>query len=72
MSVGHRIAEKLTSGQFILTVACAFVFAWVSVNQLMPPEAVASILTAVFVHYFKRDRHQQETHNANTSDMPGR
>lgn len=58
MTSEDRILYKLSSGQFILTVSCAFVFAWVSINGLLPSEAVASILTAVFVHYFRRDRNE--------------
>ncbi len=53
--------DKLLSGRLILTVICGIVFAWVSINKLIPPDAVISILTMVFVSYFNRsDRKQEE------------
>lgn len=56
MTIIERIIQKVTSGQWILTVCAAFVFAWATVEKILPSEAVASIITAVFTSYFRRDR----------------
>jgi len=56
MSVIDRIAIKFTSGQFWLTIITGLVFAYVSIKKILPSEAVASIISMVFVFYFKKDR----------------
>ena len=48
--------NKLLSGQWILTVTCAGVFAYTACLKLIPPDATIAILTTVFISYFKRDR----------------
>jgi Flp pilus assembly protein TadB len=48
--------SKLFSGRYILTVICGFVFAYVAMNNIIPTEAIVSILVMVFVAYFQRDR----------------
>ena len=49
--------EKLLSGRFWLTIICGLVFAYAVYSKIMPPEAVASIVTMVFSNYFmKGDR----------------
>lgn len=46
--------EKLISGRFWLTVIAGLVFAYTGVTRILPPEAIASIITMVFVSYFER------------------
>ena len=53
------IKEKIVSGRFILTVICGVVFAYCSINKLIPPDAVISVLTMVFVSYFQRNDRTQ-------------
>jgi len=52
------ILSKMASGRYVLTVACALVFAWVSIKKIIPADAVITILTMVFVSYFNRERGQ--------------
>lgn len=47
--------SKLLSGRWVLTVVCGFVFAYLSIKKALPPDAVVSILTMVFVSYFQRN-----------------
>jgi hypothetical protein len=48
-------------GRKILTVTCAFVFAYVAIMKIIPVDATVSILTMVFVSYFNRsDRTTKE------------
>lgn len=51
-----RIVNKVTSGQWILTVACAFTFCWCAVKDILPPEAISAIIGMVFTSYFNRKR----------------
>lgn len=51
--------DKVLSGRWILTVTCALVFAYVAMNGMLPKEAVASILTMVFVSYFNRKQEDE-------------
>ena len=46
--------EKLLSGRYFLTIIGGLVFAYSVYAKLMPPEATASILTAIFMSYFQR------------------
>lgn len=55
-TIFQRVIAKLTSGQWILTVSCAFVFAWCSVNGQIETQAITAILSSVFIAYFNRDR----------------
>jgi hypothetical protein len=45
---------KILSGRFILTVVCAFVFAYCAVNKTIPVDATVAILSMVFISYFQR------------------
>lgn len=49
------IVNKLLSGRFLLTVACAVVFAYIAAKQIIPPEATVTILASVFTSYFGRN-----------------
>ena len=52
--------EKLLSGRWILTVVCGGVFAYCAVAGKLTPEAIASILSMVFVSYFNRQPENKE------------
>jgi len=54
--IAERIISKVTSGQWILTVACAVTFCWLSIAGTLPSEAVTAILGSVFTAYFNRRR----------------
>jgi len=55
-----RCIDKLLSGRFILTVICGGVFAWGAVTKIVPPDAVVSIISMVFISYFNRHDRQNE------------
>jgi len=50
----QKIAEKILSGRFILTVLSGLVFAYTACKGMLPGEAVAAILVSVFAAYFQR------------------
>lgn len=49
-----ELLTKFTSGRFLLTVSCAWVFIELSVRGMLSGEAVAAILVSVFKDYFQR------------------
>ena len=51
--------SKILSGRFLLTVICGLVFAYVSINKVIPPDATIAILTLVFMAYFSKSRDGQ-------------
>ncbi len=50
----QEFADKIASGKFWLTIICGIVFAWVSVKKIIPPDAVITIITMVFISYFTK------------------
>lgn len=50
----QKIADKILSGRFILTVLSGLTFAYMSCKGMLPGEAVAAILVSVFTSYFTR------------------
>ena len=54
--MSEKVVSKLLSGKFILTVVCAFVFAYAVYKKLIPNEATIVILTGVFKDYFNKDK----------------
>ena len=56
MTNSERLVTKVTSGQFILTVSSAAVFAYLAIAGMIGTETTTAILMMVFVSYFKRDR----------------
>ena len=55
----NRIITKLTSGQFILTVACAFCVSYCVVHSVDVPEWAQVLFASVFTLYFKREREKE-------------
>ncbi len=49
---------KPISGRKFLTIISGLVFAYAVIVEHIPPEATASILTAVFVSYFNKKEGQ--------------
>lgn len=45
---------KITSGRYFLTVIGGLTFAYSVWAKILPPEATAAILTAIFTSYFTR------------------
>lgn len=60
MSIVERIATKVTSGQWILTVSGGWTFAWMACHDMLPKEAVIGLLTLIVNSYFRRDRGQEQ------------
>lgn len=50
---------KLLSGRYFLTVVSGIVFIYATYTKLLNSEAVATIITMVFINYFQRDRKQE-------------
>lgn len=50
--------DKLLSGRYFLTVISGLVFAYATYTKLLNAEAVAAIITMVFINYFQKDRTQ--------------
>jgi hypothetical protein len=49
-----KIIDKIISGRFWLTIIAGIVFAYATIKEMLPPEAVSAIVTMVFVSYFDR------------------
>jgi hypothetical protein len=54
-SAWQRVIEKLTSGRWLLTIACALVFAVCAIRGTIETDAVVALIGAVFVSYFQRN-----------------
>jgi len=52
----EKIVEKLTSGKFLLTIMVGISFLYATFTKLLSPEAVATIITMVFISYFQKDK----------------
>ena len=53
--------SKLLSGRFLLTVITGAAFGYTVINKLLPAEAIAAIISMVFISYFNRsDRKKEE------------
>lgn len=60
MSLKEKLADKLLSGRYYLTLVGGIVFFYSVWQKIMPPEATSAILTAIFMSYFQRsDRNGQ-------------
>jgi len=49
--------NKLLSGRFILTIIAGGVFAYASCTGILEAQAVAAIVSAVFLSYFNKKDH---------------
>ena len=54
-----RIVQKLTSGQFLLTIIAGLVFGKMAIDGTVSPDASLGLITMVFTLYFKRERTEQ-------------
>ena len=54
MTTLGRVVSKVSSGRWILTVACAVTFSWCAVKGIIDDQAIVAILGMVFVSYFQR------------------
>lgn len=52
----NRLLNKLTSGQWLLTVLSGFTVSYCVMYQLDVPEWAQVLFASVFTLYFKRDR----------------
>jgi len=50
---------KIMSGRWLLTIACAFVFVYCSLNKMLTAETITAILMFVFQGYFQRTTEQK-------------
>ena len=48
--------NKLLSGKFLLTIACAIAFLYCVVNGVLKEATVAAIIVSVFKDYFNRKK----------------
>ena len=48
--------SKLSSGKFWLTIISGVVFAYATWKKILSAEAVATIVTMVFVSYFQKEK----------------
>ena len=55
-----ELFNKLMSGRWLLTVACALAFGYSVWKRVLPPEAISAIITMVFVSYFERHDRKKE------------
>lgn len=47
--------EKLMSGRFIFTVACAIVYVFCSLTKMLPPDKIMEVILVVVMAYFSRN-----------------
>lgn len=67
----QKIADKILSGRFLLTICCGVVFAYVACKQIIPPEATVGIITVVLNSYFNRpDRAKAENGHEEPAKPP--
>lgn len=52
----NRIIEKVTSGQWILAMSGAFVFAWCAAEGVIDKDTIKELLLLIFMFYFLRKR----------------
>ena len=45
---------KLMSGRWLLTISCAIVFIWATLNKFLEAQAVSAIIVMVFQAYFNK------------------
>lgn len=65
-----HILIKMSSGRWILTIACSVVFGYCSINKIIPVDATVSIITMVFVSYFQRQDRGKENGGQQNGKTP--
>ena len=55
------LIKKITSGRLWLTIITGFVFAYAVYKQIIDNGATASIITAVFMSYFAKEKQHDGT-----------
>ena len=63
--------DKILSGRFLLTIACAIVFVWATMNKFLEAQAVAAILASVFASYFAQGQSNDNKPKPPTAGMAG-
>jgi len=61
------ILKKITSGRWILTVLAGIAFLYSVVYKILPPEAVATIITMVFISYFQKNERRENENSSNSN-----
>ena len=62
MNAIDKVVSKISSGKWVLTVISGVVFAYATFKGILSAEAVASIVSMVFVSYFnKKDDYDGNT-----------
>ena len=56
MNWAERVAMKLTSGRFLLTVVAGWVFSYLAVTGTLSPGEVMAVVGSVFGMYFAQER----------------
>lgn len=49
-----KILAKFSSGKFLITIVCAFVFAYLSMKGILPTDKVNEIILIVIYAYFTK------------------
>jgi len=60
MTIPERIVEKVTSGQWLLTMAAAFAFVYMVVTRAIETDNAMTIIGVVVYAYFNRDRSKDQ------------
>ena len=55
-----RVGQKLSSGKWVLTIVGGAVFAWAATHDKISGEAMASILTMIFISYFQKNKEKDD------------
>ena len=63
----QAIAKKITSGKWILTVACAVAFLYCVWHKVLNEAAVTAIIISVFKDYFDKKGHDGDTSRTTTT-----
>jgi len=56
-----EIVNKLLSGRYYLTIVGGIVFTYSVYAKILTPEAIASIVTMIFVSYFQKQERDHQT-----------
>jgi hypothetical protein len=54
--ISPEVVKQLTSGRFWLTIITGLVFAYAVRRGMLSAEAIATIITMVFISYFQKEK----------------